>query len=652
MLCEFLWKEAQEKKSSNNNTNNGADSSSNTNETTESSGDPQEPNSTKEEQAQPDAGDDDNNNMEETGEGPSSDATTIKTSESYDDYRLSYAWTFLKHFFNQHLDDSWFRQQYSPALLVAKATLERKRCHAEAVLLRQQVLSNVETTTKSQQEFMANVSLTVPSGGSLSSSLHNNSNHHGASGSFISMTQQPSPPQVPAQHLCDAFHRTLHIHHVPSHVNDEHLLQTLLPLLTDCYSLEQEKRNKKSSSSSQTAPSGGTKKKKTNYSPQEVMENCLLGLFSSTPHNSNHKRDAGLSGGAMHSTAVTPPRRGGSSVFLHRSVFCVCTTTEVCDGLWQLLIQRTANPEDPNHHHSKEGNNDPAHNNNNNNNNNMAGNPGLGTIADLRSRMQQQQQQQRQFGVFSIGNPQTTSMGPPGMAASSSSSGQSLQQKLASLAQLQQDMYQQQQQLQQQQEALMDQQQNGVFEFEPRPIAPGNEPNHVLPPVRSIGIESNQPPRKEQSHGRAAGAMDRQASEKSLEMDHIFEKAIHGGESEKDKMGASNASAMSISLGDMNADVDDPSSSMKPPPNRTFNLQEERQQNPNDLAERFNNSMKIKNQQQPAQKSGPEGFDMSVGTLGDSGNLFGNSNASMAFSEGSFGDIFDDNEKEAIVSSS
>eukprot|EP00523_Entomoneis_sp_CCMP467_P006981 CAMPEP_0168733824 /NCGR_PEP_ID=MMETSP0724-20121128/8494_1 /TAXON_ID=265536 /ORGANISM="Amphiprora sp., Strain CCMP467" /LENGTH=554 /DNA_ID=CAMNT_0008780903 /DNA_START=32 /DNA_END=1696 /DNA_ORIENTATION=+ len=289
---------------------------------------------------------------------------------------------------------------------------------------------------------------------------------------------------------------------------------------------------------------------------------------------------------------------------------------------------------------------------NNNNNNNMAGNPGLGTIADLRSRMQQQQQQQRQFGVFSIGNPQTTSMGPPGMAASSSSSGQSLQQKLASLAQLQQDMYQQQQQLQQQQEALMDQQQNGVFEFEPRPIAPGNEPNHVLPPVRSIGIESNQPPRKEQSHGRAAGAMDRQASEKSLEMDHIFEKAIHGGESEKDKMGASNASAMSISLGDMNADVDDPSSSMKPPPNRTFNLQEERQQNPNDLAERFNNSMKIKNQQQPAQKSGPEGFDMSVGTLGDSGNLFGNSNASMAFSEGSFGDIFDDNEKEAIVSSS
>mmetsp|Transcript_6907 Transcript_6907/g.14108 ORF Transcript_6907/g.14108 Transcript_6907/m.14108 type:complete len:1061 (-) Transcript_6907:228-3410(-) len=380
MLCEFLWKEAQEKKSSNNNTNNGADSSSNTNETTESSGDPQEPNSTKEEQAQPDAGDDDNNNMEETGEGPSSDATTIKTSESYDDYRLSYAWTFLKHFFNQHLDDSWFRQQYSPALLVAKATLERKRCHAEAVLLRQQVLSNVETTTKSQQEFMANVSLTVPSGGSLSSSLHNNSNHHGASGSFISMTQQPSPPQVPAQHLCDAFHRTLHIHHVPSHVNDEHLLQTLLPLLTDCYSLEQEKRNKKSSSSSQTAPSGGTKKKKTNYSPQEVMENCLLGLFSSTPHNSNHKRDAGLSGGAMHSTAVTPPRRGGSSVFLHRSVFCVCTTTEVCDGLWQLLIQRTANPEDPNHHHSKEGNNDPAHNNNNNNNNmNNTGNPNEGT---------------------------------------------------------------------------------------------------------------------------------------------------------------------------------------------------------------------------------------------------------------------------------
>eukprot|EP00522_Entomoneis_paludosa_P008772 CAMPEP_0172447808 /NCGR_PEP_ID=MMETSP1065-20121228/7010_1 /TAXON_ID=265537 /ORGANISM="Amphiprora paludosa, Strain CCMP125" /LENGTH=555 /DNA_ID=CAMNT_0013199179 /DNA_START=72 /DNA_END=1739 /DNA_ORIENTATION=- len=280
--------------------------------------------------------------------------------------------------------------------------------------------------------------------------------------------------------------------------------------------------------------------------------------------------------------------------------------------------------------------------------NSMGATPGLGTLADLRARMSQQHQQQRQFPAFNTAavNMNATGMGGHMSSGGGAGAGSSLQNKLNSLQQLQQEMYLQQQQLQQQQQALMSEGGGGQFDFDPRPIAPGNEAHQVLPPVRSsMGFQqqTNQEPLKSAAPGRE---IEREASEKSLKMDALFDKAIHGETPEKEKMGGSTGSGMSISLGDINLDDDDgQNGSMAPPAPKTFNIQQaaaaQQSQNPDDLAERFSNSMRIKKQQD-------KGLDMSVGSLGDSGNLY-NSNASMAFSEGSFGDVFDDNEKEILT---
>lgn len=51
-------------------------------------------------------------------------------------YRSNYAWMSSEHFFNKHLDDSWFRQLYSPALLVKGAKLERRTTNDAGAMLK------------------------------------------------------------------------------------------------------------------------------------------------------------------------------------------------------------------------------------------------------------------------------------------------------------------------------------------------------------------------------------------------------------------------------------------------------------------------------------------------------------------------------------
>jgi len=322
MLCEFLWKEKQEQKEKDL-------------QAKKEGGDAGETDATKsQEEGLEDSNEKANDASTENpvpGSEDNKEEDANDDKKTYDEYRIGYAWTFLKHFFNQHLDDSWFRQYYSPALMVERAILERRRCHAEAQLMRQDlsVSNNLD-----KDALQAQFSLTVPSTAPSSSTP----------GSFSAMTQQPpGPPQIPKAHLCSAMERTLHIHNVPPHVTDEHLRQTLLPVMTEYYQQEKQK----------AAGETSGKKKKQNYSQQEILDHCLEGIFSSTPNNSNKKEAAtaplagtNYSGGPSMSSPLSSPPRGlrGGSAFLHRSVFCVCTSAAIKDALWQILIHRTANP--------------------------------------------------------------------------------------------------------------------------------------------------------------------------------------------------------------------------------------------------------------------------------------------------------------------
>eukprot|EP00546_Thalassionema_frauenfeldii_P009158 CAMPEP_0178918698 /NCGR_PEP_ID=MMETSP0786-20121207/13968_1 /TAXON_ID=186022 /ORGANISM="Thalassionema frauenfeldii, Strain CCMP 1798" /LENGTH=700 /DNA_ID=CAMNT_0020592431 /DNA_START=90 /DNA_END=2192 /DNA_ORIENTATION=+ len=59
--------------------------------------------------------------------------------ESYDDYRQRYCLNYVRQFFNEHMDDSWFRNRYSP--LGRKRIVEQhlERASAEAQVIREEL---------------------------------------------------------------------------------------------------------------------------------------------------------------------------------------------------------------------------------------------------------------------------------------------------------------------------------------------------------------------------------------------------------------------------------------------------------------------------------------------------------------------------------
>ena len=337
MLCEFLWKEQQQQQTeqpteqptpakenaetsaSVTNDNNDADTNNNNNPEASSDTKTEEPSNTestiqKEEQDQ------------QEQETPSADPS----NNNYDKYRTTYGWNFCKHFFNQHLDDSWFRQAYSPALQVQQVKWERTRALHEAKLLRQELVK-ANTTTNNNNSLHTLVSLTKPN--------------------TVLGAGHDTP--IPSAHVPSSNAATLHFPHVPSHVTDEQITAAaIVPMLTNYYM-------KKSSASS-------TSSKKSSLSPHQVLEQGLLGLCSSTPlnhhgnnnnmhhHHNNSPPKKSMRGGASSTTTT-------SSSYLHRSVFAVFTSPDVCEGVWQGLVvqqqqqQRANNSTTNNPHGNSDG---------------------------------------------------------------------------------------------------------------------------------------------------------------------------------------------------------------------------------------------------------------------------------------------------------
>jgi len=72
-----------------------------------------------------------------------------KKTETYDEYRKRYALNYIRAFFNQHMDDSWFRNRYSPLLKRRVLEDEYERAATEAKAMMEQVHHHDTTTTTS-----------------------------------------------------------------------------------------------------------------------------------------------------------------------------------------------------------------------------------------------------------------------------------------------------------------------------------------------------------------------------------------------------------------------------------------------------------------------------------------------------------------------
>lgn len=118
--------------------------------------------------------------------------------ETYEEYRRDYCLRYVRSFFNKHLDDSWFRARYSPAVRRARALQERLRAKQEALAMASALQTNREALVE---------------GARL--------------GSGTKVQARASLP-IPSSHLHSMMDRALLVEDIPTHVTDRQLTQALL----------------------------------------------------------------------------------------------------------------------------------------------------------------------------------------------------------------------------------------------------------------------------------------------------------------------------------------------------------------------------------------------------------------------------------------
>merc|ERR1711937_676499 len=84
------------------------------------------------------------------------EANDGKTDEEYDDYRKSYCLNYVRTFFNEHMDDSWFRSLYSPLERYEVELQERRRAAKEAEVFLQELeasmAKSISSTNSNEKE--------------------------------------------------------------------------------------------------------------------------------------------------------------------------------------------------------------------------------------------------------------------------------------------------------------------------------------------------------------------------------------------------------------------------------------------------------------------------------------------------------------------
>jgi hypothetical protein len=166
------------------------------------------------------------------------EANEEKTEEDYDEYRKSYCLNYVRTFFNEHMDDSWFRFMYSPLERYQVARQERNRAVQESKEFAQELESSVsKTISSSSTTTNANGSssssrdasffvLKSRLGGGIRQTGKSDYHHHHSSPTKSSRQSLVNP--IPATHVLALTNQVLPIREVPHFVTDEQLSVALM----------------------------------------------------------------------------------------------------------------------------------------------------------------------------------------------------------------------------------------------------------------------------------------------------------------------------------------------------------------------------------------------------------------------------------------
>ena len=272
MLCGYLWKQQQQQKDHDVEQNQARDETTTTTTTTEEN-DNINKNKANKESDHENAQDDDTTNEKDEVEGKiaaNQQEQDIKTEpishtdqdgmeddgdaelqkkqaleSEYTAYRRQYCETYLKHVFNAHLDDSWFRQLFSPLARVQVAEWEQQRAQNEARAV-------WEDIREWQPNPLKNITLRT---------------------TLSLTTELDSPRTIPRFHIPRVVRegRLLQVQKVPPHVTHTQLWHALPPASRWIqYATEGEDNTKNSNS---------------NPTPDTVLQ-----LISSIPSQTHHTR--------------------------------------------------------------------------------------------------------------------------------------------------------------------------------------------------------------------------------------------------------------------------------------------------------------------------------------------------------------------------
>jgi hypothetical protein len=147
------------------------------------------------------------------------EANPDKQHEEYDEYRRSYCLNYVRTFFNEHMDDSWFRSLYSPLEKYRVAILERERSLQDAQTFSKELKESLENKKSDSEECFFVLKARLGGGVKQPSS-------YSSSPSKKSTSSNMNP--VPVTHVPWCASQVLPIKEVRPHVTDEQLTMALM----------------------------------------------------------------------------------------------------------------------------------------------------------------------------------------------------------------------------------------------------------------------------------------------------------------------------------------------------------------------------------------------------------------------------------------
>ena len=164
------------------------------------------------------------------------EANEGKPKEDYDEYRKSYCVNYVRTFFNEHMDDSWFRFMYSPLECYHVAQQENNRAAQEAKEFTQELESSLSKTISSSSTSNGSSNsnsdtsffvLKARLGGGIRQTVKTDENYHRHHSSTKSSRQSLVNP-IPATHVFALTCQVMPIREIPHFVTDEQLTVALM----------------------------------------------------------------------------------------------------------------------------------------------------------------------------------------------------------------------------------------------------------------------------------------------------------------------------------------------------------------------------------------------------------------------------------------